>query len=122
MKDTAIGGTFGGVLGILILCYFCECVRSSMEKKAARDVSKARERRERSAIEFERARVKGEQRRTKQERGVEDAVVKRIHKSKAGSQQPEDFIAQWERMRAARAGVDAATQAQQAGGSGARRD
>jgi hypothetical protein len=102
VRDAAIGGTFGGILGLLVLsCCCCGCAHENRKTK-----SRAK---------------KEERRQAKDDRAVEHAIVKAIQKSEAGSPEQRDSIALWERMRAARAGGGAGTQAPPAGGDGAAR-
>lgn len=109
VRDAAIGGTFGGKLGISILCCYCRCCCSKAgrswrwtqrgHKCGARDVQRKRD--VRDAIELDRIGVMEEQTRAKLEREVEDAPVKVIRKAKVGSLEQKDLISQWERIKAA---------------------
>jgi hypothetical protein len=116
VKDTAIGGTFGGntrnfdplLLLLLLLQKWAEEEAGDGHRghghgergiyrghgRSAREVQRARKRDARDAIKLERIGVKEEQRQKKLEREVEDTLVKAIQKAKVGSPEQRDLIAQ----------------------------
>jgi hypothetical protein len=105
VRDTAIGGTFGGdtrnfdplLLLLLLLQKWAEEEAGDEHRghgRNARGVQRPRKRDVRDAIKLERIGVKEEQRQTKLEREVEDTLVKAIQKAKVGSPEQRDLIAQ----------------------------
>jgi hypothetical protein len=113
VRDAAIGGAFGGILGLFSLCCCCGCMNQMVEEESAKKAKKERKQGQADAIKLRRSKVTEEPRQAKHDREVEDVLVKTIQASEAGSQAQLDLIAQWERIGDARAGGDAGTQATQ---------
>jgi hypothetical protein len=132
VANTIVGGTFAGIAGLLIwCCCCCGCCDDERDakrdakmarKQQARDAEKAKKERNIALQEIEKAKAKEERRQAKRDREVEDAVVKAIQKSEAGSQEQRDWIAVWETIRAVKVQGDARTEAPQACGSQPRDD
>lgn len=85
VRDAAIGGTFGGILGIstaIVAVVAAMGGRRSRRRTqrghghGERGICRGHRRSTRDAIKLERIRVKEEQRQTKLEREVEDTLVK----------------------------------------------
>jgi hypothetical protein len=120
VKDAAIGGTLGGILGLFMLCCCCACVEQRKERKnSAKKVKRERKQGEADAIELRRIKVRDQRRHARQQRKVEDGLVKAIQESEAGSQAQLGLSVQLEKTRAARAGGVAGTQATRTTAAGA---
>lgn len=104
VKDAAIAGIFGGILGLLMLC--CCCCRCCGRFNGERCSTKAKTQR-RQAMNERAA-----------EYAIPKAIPKAIRKSKPGSPGQRDSITPLERTRAAKVAGGAVTRTPTAGGVG----
>jgi hypothetical protein len=106
---------------LLVLSCCCAFADERAENKnTARKAERERKQGEADAIELRRINVREEQRQTRHQQKVEDALVKAIQVSEPGSPAQLDLIRQWEKIRAVRAGGDPSTLATQMTAGGAR--